>query len=59
VSRSLRVSRSSVNGSWSGGRPLAMARPRSSSALNSAPMSTAMLETHIQTRKMITAARLP
>jgi 2-polyprenyl-3-methyl-5-hydroxy-6-metoxy-1,4-benzoquinol methylase len=59
VSRSLVVSRSSVYGSWSGGRPLAMARPRSSSALNSAPMSTAMLETHIQIRKMITAARLP
>lgn len=40
--RSLRVSRNSVNGSLSGGSPWAMARPRSSSALNSAPMSTAM-----------------
>ena len=56
---SLRVSRSSVNGSSSGGSPRAMARPRASSALNSAPISTAVLEIHIQIRKMITPARLP
>ena len=48
---SLRSSRSSEKGSCPARCPAAMARPRSSSALNSAPSRTATLEIHIQIRK--------
>jgi hypothetical protein len=58
-SRSLLVSRSSIYGSSSGGWPAAIARPRSSSAFSSAPSRIAVLDSHSQTRKMITLARLP
>jgi low affinity Fe/Cu permease len=58
--RILRMSRGSTYGSSpSGTSPPAAARPRSSSALNSAPNKIAMLEIHSQTRKMITPAMLP
>jgi hypothetical protein len=56
----LRVSRGSANGSWSSGRmPASIARPRSSSALNSAPSRIIMFEIHSQTRKMIGPASAP
>ena len=57
--RSFRSSRSSEKGSFSIGCPPATARPRSSSALNSAPNRMATLEIHIQIRKTMTPARLP
>ena len=56
----LRVSRGSANGSWSSGRmPASIARPRSSSALNSAPSRIMMFEIHSQTRNTIGPARAP
>src|SRR4051812_44540266 len=56
---SLRVSRGSRNGSTSSGWPASICRPRSSSALNSAPSRMAMLESHSQTKKMITPPMAP
>jgi hypothetical protein len=55
----LRVSRGSTNGSLSSGWPASMARPRSSSALNSAPSRIMMFEIQSQTRKMIGPASAP
>src|SRR5947199_4659848 len=50
ASCSLRVSRGSMKGSSSGWCPASMKRPRSSSALNSAPSRIAMFEIHSHTR---------
>ena len=58
-SSNFRVSRGSTYGSSSAGRPAAMARPRSSSALSSAPRRIARLLIHNHTRKMMIPARLP
>ena len=56
----LRVSRGSTNGSLSSGLfPPSIARPRSSSALNSAPRRMAMFEIHSHTRKTITPPSAP
>jgi hypothetical protein len=57
--RSFLVSRIATKGSASGGAPALMARPRSSSALNSAPSRMAILVIHSQIRKMIMPAMLP
>ena len=58
-SYSLRVSRGSRNGSSLAGCPALIWRPRSSSALNSAPSRIAMFEIHSQTRKTITPPKAP
>src|SRR5205085_11407400 len=55
----LRVSRGSMNGSSSGPWPASMCRPRSSSALNSAPSRIAILEIHSHTRKAIPPPSVP
>ena len=55
----LGMRRGSTNGSSSAGWPPSITRARSSSALNSAPSRIATFESHSQTRKMITPARVP
>jgi hypothetical protein len=55
----LRVSRGSTKGSRSSGWPRSIRRPRSSSASNSAPSSTAMFEIQSQTRKVMMPPSAP
>ncbi len=51
--------RGSTNGSSSGGWPASMWRPRSSSALSSAPNNRATLDSHSHTRKITIPANAP